>query len=70
MKTIEQQGYAYQGILKLVEQSPVTFSYRGVNDKDQPLYECKNRSGIVIADKATEPELRKMLRGEKSEVTQ
>lgn len=64
MKTTEQRSQAFAALLKQVERNPVTLTYRGVNDKDQPLYEIKYRAGGIICEKATEKELMDTLRGE------
>jgi len=64
MKTVEQRSSAWQALLKQAEKSPVTWTYRGVNDKDQPLFEVKNRKGEVIIEHGTEHEVMDTLRGE------
>ncbi len=41
-------------LLATAEESPVTLTYRGVNDHNQKLYEAKTRAGEVICPQATE----------------
>jgi len=67
MRTIEQKGQAWKALLKEVEKNPVTLTYRGVNDKDQSLYEVKNRKGEVIIEHGTEKEVMDALRKDKKE---
>ena len=62
LKTAEQRSQAWQAFLKQVGKSPVTWTFRGVNDKDQPLYEVKNRKGEVIIEHGTEKEVMDTLR--------
>ena len=63
MRTIEQQGKAWHQLLKQVEKSPVTISYRGLDDHDKNLYEVKNRIGVAICTLGTEKDLLKALEG-------
>ncbi len=57
MRTIEKLGAAFRKLLEASEKSPVTITFRGVNDKDRKLYEVKDRRGEIIADQATELQL-------------
>ena len=61
MKTVERQGETYQRLLKQAERSPIQISFRGVDDKDRPLYEVKNRAGDMICSLGTELEISKAL---------
>ena len=64
MRTSERQGRAWQQLLKQTEKSPVTISYRGLDDHDKNLYEVKNRIGVAICALGTEKQIIQALEGE------
>ena len=48
MRTIEKLGMAFRKLLEISEKSPVTVTFRGVDDHNRKLYEVKNRRGESI----------------------
>lgn len=57
MRTIEKLGMAFRKLLEISEKSPVTVTFRGVDDHNRKLYEVKNRRGEVIASQETDSQL-------------
>ena len=57
MRRVEYLRLGIPALLKETEKSPVTLTFRGVNDKNEKLYEARTRSGEIIAAQATEKEL-------------
>jgi hypothetical protein len=56
MRTIEQRGHAWAALLKQAEKSPVHIYYRGVNDKEQALWEITTK-GVPICTTGTERQI-------------
>ncbi len=63
MRTTERQSRAFQALLKEAEKSPITISFRGVDDRDRGLYEVKSRTGEIISAQDTEVDLCSRLMG-------
>ena len=61
MRTIERQSRSWQSLLKLAEATRLHLSYRGINDKEESLFELKNGQGTILCAQGTEKELSKAL---------
>jgi hypothetical protein len=57
MRKSERQSKAWKALLIQAERSPIQLSFRGVNDKDEALYEVKNRQGEAICSLGTEKDV-------------
>ena len=57
MRKVELLRKAVPALLRESEKSPVTISYRGVDDRDRDLYEIKNRKGDVLSPQGTEKQV-------------
>jgi hypothetical protein len=47
----------FPALLKESEKSPVTITYRGIDDRSRPLYELKNRTGEVLVALGTDKQM-------------
>ncbi len=57
MRKTEQLKQAWPALLRLAEKSPVTITYRGVDQNDKALYEIVNRKGEIICLQGTEKQI-------------
>ncbi len=57
MRRVEYLREGIPALLREAERSPVTITYRGVNDQDEALYEIKNRKGEVVCLQGTEKQV-------------
>lgn len=57
MRRVEYLRLGIPALLREVEKSPLTITYRGVSDKDEALYEIKNRKGEVVCLQGTEKQV-------------
>lgn len=61
MRTSEQRARAWQALLLQVEKAPVVLYFRGIDAKDQPLYEVTWKNGLELCKQGTEKSIMQAL---------